>query len=324
MPHLRHLKFCHLGLYEKVHGQGFGQNIAITTHSTLKTLSISSYPYPATPRPGGLNMPLLNGKTELRALDSTRIDLMTWAPILKELTKLKSLRFRYRPWAEVHDREHRQRSKEDVHYHQTAETTLSKAGVLDEILESLLGRLTSLGFDLTYPADYRWGAFERLRRLRVPAACFLCPSNWELFATESEKTPPMIPASLLSLVILGFAPIKGSHTPGSNSDGWHPGCGCGQEFALVCFLEKVGSKGVQKSRDSEPLDVILVLKDGATTSDVFPLVRKMAPRSSVRLVLENGRTIRSEIGAQATSHRDGQEVSYQTEAWSGGTESATR
>jgi len=88
------------------------------------------------------------------------------------------------------------------------------------------------------------------------------------------------------------------------------------------FLEEVGSGGVQKSRDFEPLDVILVLRDGATTSDVSPLTRKMAPRSNVRLVVANRRTIQSGTGAQATSHRDGQEDSYEGEAWSG-TESAT-
>ena len=228
----------HLGLDENLHGQGLGQNIAIFTHPTLKRLSISSHTDYAPARPGGPKMLPLNGKTELRALSSTRIDLMTWAPILRELTKLESVRFRYRPWAKPHDGEHRQRSKEDVHYHQTVKTTFSKPGVLDGVLEPLLGRLTFLGLDLTYPVDYRWGTFERLRQLRVPAACFLCPSNWELSATESEKTPPMIPSSLRSLVICGFAPIKGSHIPRSNSDVLHPGCGCGQEFALVSFWKR--------------------------------------------------------------------------------------
>lgn len=281
-----------LYLDDRIYGQAFAQNIAITTHPTLRKLDINGRPYHALGRPGGFGLPPLNGKTELKDLASSGIDLVTWAPILKELTKLEKLRIRYRPWAapqvhdrelEAHDGEHRHQSEEDVYFHRMAEAFLLNPGVLDEILEPLLGRLLFLSFDLKYPAYYRWGAFKRLTRLRVPAASFLRPSNWELSATEAEKMPPMIPASLLSLVIMDFAPVRGSHVPDSESDGLLSFRGCGQEFALVCLLEEVGSIDVQKSRDSKPLDVLLVLKDGAAPWDVSPLVKKTASRCNVEL-----------------------------------------
>lgn len=279
-------------LDDRIYGQAFAQNIAITTHPTLRKLDINGRPYHALGRPGGFGLPPLNGKTELKDLASSGIDLVTWAPILKELTKLEKLRIRYRPWAapqvhdgelEAHDGEHRHQSEEDVYFHRMAEAFLLNPGVLDEILEPLLGRLLFLSFDLKYPASYRWGAFKRLARLRVPAASFLRPSNWELSATEAAKMPPMIPASLLSLVIMDFAPVRGSHVPDSESDGLLSFRGCGQEFALVCLLEEVGSIDVQKSRDSKPLDVLLVLKDGAAPWDVSPLVKKTASRCNVEL-----------------------------------------
>lgn len=281
-----------LYLDDRIYGQAVAQNIAITTHPTLRKLDINGRPYHALGRPGGFGLPPLNGKTELKDLASSGIDLVTWAPILKELTKLEKLRIRYRPWAapqvhdgelEAHDGEHRHQSEEDVYFHRMAEAFLLNPGVLDEILEPLLGRLLFLSFDLKYPAYYRWGAFKRLTRLRVPAASFLRPSNWELSATEAEKMPPMIPASLLSLVIMDFAPVRGSHVPDSESDGLLSFRGCGQEFALVCLLEEVGSIDVQKSRDSKPLDVLLVLKDGAAQWDVSPLVKKTASRCNVEL-----------------------------------------
>lgn len=274
-----------LYLDDRIYGQAFAQNIAITTHPTLRKLDINGRPYHALGRPGGFGLPPLNGKTELKDLASSGIDLVTWAPILKELTKLEKLRIRYRPWAapQVHDGEHRHQSEEDVYFHRMAEAFLLNPGVLDEILEPLLGRLLFLSFDLKYPAYYRWGAFKRLTRLRVPAASFLRPSNWELSATEAEKMPPMIPASLLSLVIMDFAPVRGSHVPDSESDGLLSFRGCGQEFALVCLLEEVGSIDVQKSRDSKPLDVLLVLKDGAAPWDVSPLVKKTSSRCNVEL-----------------------------------------
>lgn len=281
-----------LYLDDRIYGQAFAQNIAITTHPTLRKLDINGRPYHALGRPGGFGLPPLNGKTELKDLASSGIDLVTWAPILKELTKLEKLRIRYRPWAapqvhdgelEAHDGEHRHQSEEDVYFHRMAEAFLLNPGVLDEILEPLLGRLLFLSFDLKYPAYYRWGAFKRLTRLRVPAASFLRPSNWELSATEAEKMPSMIPASLLSLVIMDFAPVRGSHVPDSESDGLLSFRGCGQEFALVCLLEEVGSIDVQKSRDFKPLDVLLVLKDGAAPWDVSPLVKKTASRCNIEL-----------------------------------------
>lgn len=281
-----------LYLDDRIYGQAFAQNIAITTHPTLRKLDINGRPYHALGRPGGFELPPLNGKTELKDLASSGIDLVTWAPTLKELTKLEKLRIRYRPWAtpqvhdgelEAHDGEHRHQSEEDVYFHRMAEAFLFKPGVLYEILEPLLGRLLFLSFDLKYPAAYRWGGFKRLTRLRVPAASLLRPSNWEPSATEAENMPPMIPASLLSLVLMDFTPIRGNHVPDSESDGLLSFCGCGQEFALVCLLEEVGSLDVQKSRDSKPLDVMLVLKDGAAPWDVSPLAKKTASRCNVEL-----------------------------------------
>lgn len=240
-------------------------------------------------------------------LSSTGIDLVTWAPTLKELTKLEDLDIRYRPWAEAregeahkgeahegeletHDGEPRHQSRKEVRWHQAAEATLSTHGVLEKILEPLLGRLISLNLDLKFPGYYRWGAFERLQRLRVPAAGFLHPSNWDPSDRASGKMVPMIPASLFSLTLVGFTPAGGSHVPASDGDGLCSGCGCGQEFALICFLDEIGTKDVQEARkakgETKLMNVTVVLRDGATAADVSPFPKRIAQRSKVRLMLQ--------------------------------------
>ncbi|KAK1834848.1 hypothetical protein QBC39DRAFT_396008 [Podospora conica] len=278
MPHLRHLVTCVFSFNERVPGRGFYQNIAIATHPTLKMLIVAGCTTYRKPFFNGFEMPKLGGNTEISTLHSTRIDLLTWAPILKELTKLEILHIQYRPKINVCGSNQRSNTR-DLSYHHLNWNRFKQPDVLDKILEPLLERLIYLRFDLSYRADYRWGAFKRLKYLGVPARSFLSLGNWEPFSTTSESILPIIPASLLTLEIIDCDPRKRIRVPGGAEVFQY-------EVPLLHFLEEVGSQSVQESRHSIPLRISAFFQRNRYWAPVRPVVKSAAERSNVILKYE--------------------------------------